>query len=93
MNLKAIAAAAALHLFIAAPTAAQAQQGSGAISVTSPDGTARIAISADGTSVAVWRKGEQIVAPSAVGLDLLGAGPGPLKLVGSSASSAIASSR
>ena len=82
MNVKAIVAAAALHLLVAVPTAAQAPQGSGAISVTSPDGTARIAIAPDGTSVAVWRKGEQIVAPSPVGLDLQGAGIGPLKRVG-----------
>ena len=86
MNAKAIAAAAALHFLVAAPAAAQASLGpkatAGLVNIASPDGTARIAISADGTSVAAWRKGEQIVAPSPVGLDLQGAGLGPLKLVG-----------
>jgi alpha-glucosidase len=80
MNAKAIAAAAALHLLIAAPAVAKAP--ASGVTVASPDGTARIAIAADGASVAVWRKGEQIVAPSPVGLDLQGAALGPLKLVG-----------
>lgn len=86
MNVKAIAAIAALHLILAAPAAGQATPGPKAmanpVNVASPDGTARIAISADGTSVSIWRKGEQIVAPSPVGLDLQGGGLGPLKLVG-----------
>ena len=49
--------------------------------VASPDGKARIEVTADGSSVAVWRKGEQIVAPSPVGLDLQGAELEPLRLV------------
>ena len=49
--------------------------------VASPDGKARIEIAADGSSVAVWRRGEEIVAPSPVGLDLEEAELGPLELV------------
>lgn len=92
MTVKVVAAAIALHLFIVAPMAAQAPQApsttagsdlpSGAIDIASPDGTARTAMSADDTSVAVWRTGEQIVAPSPVGLDLQGIGLGPLTLIG-----------
>lgn len=78
--MKAIAAASALLLLVADPAAAQVP--ARAVSVASPDGTTRIDILADRASVAVWRKGEQIVAPSPVGLDLEGAALGPLKLVG-----------
>lgn len=80
MNVKTISAVAALHFLIAAPAMAKAP--AGGVTIASPDGTARIAIAADGASVAVWRKGEQILAPSPVGLDLHGAALGPLKLVG-----------
>jgi alpha-glucosidase len=79
-EMKAVAAAAAINFLFAAP--ALAETSARLVSVLSPDGTARIAVAADGASIAVWRKGEQIVAPSPVGLDLLGAALGPLKLVG-----------
>lgn len=79
MNVRTIVAAAVLHL-ISAPAVAKAP-GSG-ISVTSPNGTTQINIAADATSVAVSRKGEQIIARSPVGLDLAGPGLGPLKLLG-----------
>src|SRR5687768_2241673 len=86
MNVKAIAAAAALHLFSAAPVAAQAppvpKATANLVNITSPNGTVGIAISTDGTNVAVWHKGELIVAPSPLGLDLQGAALGPLRLVG-----------
>ena len=75
--MKAIALAAAMPA-VAAGTSLPG----GTISVTSPDGMARIEIAADGTRVAVWRKVEQIVAPSPVGLDLQEGSLGPLKLVG-----------
>ena len=52
------------------------------VAVTSPDEKARIEIAADGSSVAVWRRGEEIVAPSPIGLDLQEADLGSLKLVG-----------
>jgi len=79
MSVKAIGAAVALHFFVAAPVVAKAP--ATAVSVASPDGTARIEIATDGGSVAVLRKGEQILAPSPVGLDIEGAPLGALKLV------------
>jgi alpha-glucosidase len=62
-----------------APTTAKTPES--AVSVASPGGTARIEIAADGSSVAVWRKGERILAPSPIGLDLPDGALAPLKLV------------
>ena len=79
MNVKTIAAAAALHLLIASPAMAEPLERS--ISVTSPNGTARIDIAVDAKSVLVSRNGEEIVAPSPIGLELDGGGLAPLRLV------------
>jgi alpha-glucosidase len=51
------------------------------IMLPSPDRTTQVEIASDGSSLSVSRKGEQILAPSPVGLDIEGAPLGPLKLV------------
>jgi alpha-glucosidase len=51
------------------------------IMLQSPDRTTQVEIASDGPSLSVSRKGEQILAPSPVGLDIEGAPLGPLKLV------------
>ncbi|HXG81288.1 MAG TPA: glycoside hydrolase family 97 N-terminal domain-containing protein, partial [Sphingomicrobium sp.] len=55
----------------------------GSIALASPDGTMRIVIAADGSSLSVSRKGEQILAPSPIGLELADAPAlGKLRLTG-----------
>lgn len=80
MTVKTIAAAVVLPLFIASPALANVPESS--ISVASPNGTARISIAADATAISVSRNGEEIVAPSPIGLDLEGGVFAPLRLVG-----------
>jgi alpha-glucosidase len=53
----------------------------GSMALSSPDGTIRMEIASDGSALSVSRKGEQILAPSPLGLELSGSPEfGPLKL-------------
>lgn len=55
----------------------------GSIALRSPDGATRINVASDGSTLSLFRNGEQILAPSPLGLELYGAPEfGPLKLVG-----------
>jgi alpha-glucosidase len=54
----------------------------GSIALSSPDGTIRMAVAQDGSTLSVSRKGEQILAPSPLGLELSGSPDfGPLRLI------------